>query len=94
MVRPGDPLPPYAAVPRARQRLLAASGAALAASGVFYGLAWSRHAPFWEPGASLAELERYQSQSYAYTAASATSFGLAATGVVLAFGVAGSGNVP
>jgi len=91
MLEPGEPLPAYRAKPRARNRLLVGSAAFLGASAGLFALGWSTHEAFYdlENGLTTAEAESLQAQSRTYTTLSAVSFGVSATGAVLAFTVAG-----
>ncbi len=96
VLRPGDPLPPFDARPRTRTRLVAASGALLAASAAFYGLAWTTHPEFWDPSLDVdrADLARYQSTSRTFAALSGASLGLGGIGLVASFAWADSGRAP
>ncbi|MCB9683681.1 MAG: hypothetical protein H6735_01410 [Alphaproteobacteria bacterium] len=96
LLRPGDDLPAFDARPRDRNRLLVASGALLATSAAFYGLAWSTHGPFWDTSQDLrrADLARLQSESITFTAVSAGTGALGIGGLVLAFTWADDGKAP
>jgi hypothetical protein len=92
LLRPGDPLPAYDAVPRTRNAILFASGAVLTAGVGFYAAAWGTHAPFYDPGAEndVADLERLASRSQLLTGLSVGCAALAASGVGVAFAFGGS----
>lgn len=87
LLRPGDALPPYDAVPRSRNALLAVSGALLAGAAGFYGAAWATHGAFYAPDArhDVADLERIAARSQVYTglAVGAAAIGLGAGGSAL-----------
>jgi hypothetical protein len=90
MLDPGEDLPAYRARPRARNRLLVGSAVFLGASAAFYGLGWVARNEFDDRSSDLTEsdLESLQAQTQTYSALSAVSLGMSATGVVLAFTVA------
>lgn len=58
-VRPSEPLPPYPATPRRRQRLLAVGAGALATGAALYGGAWAARSSFYgAEDPTLADLQR------------------------------------
>jgi hypothetical protein len=84
MLRPGEPLPAYRAVPRVRNGVLVGS-AVVAATGLgFYGAAWAANSRFWSPDTDPTDLERVARTSRTWTGLSAGCVSAAAVSAVVA----------